>query len=193
MASIEINAEGQETIAQKTAPQTSDEPIIVPFKVVIDSREKNPYHFLGIKADADQGCRPLLIPNEVATIKTGDYSIRGFESIVAVERKSKDDLYKTIGQERDRFEDEHRRLQSMGVAAVVIEATWDDLLKNPPQGSRLNPKTIYRTALSWSVKYGIPWHCVPGRRLGEITTFRILEKFWEYRDRISIGGIGGAR
>ena len=46
--------------------------------IIIDSREQIPYEFEG---------------SQVGTLKSGDYSLDGFQDRVAVERKSKADLY----------------------------------------------------------------------------------------------------
>lgn len=111
-------------------------------------------------------------------LTTGDYSILGYEGRIAIERKSLEDLYGSLGQQRDRFEREHERMAKLEFAAVVIEASWKEILTRPPERSRLNPKTIHRTALSWLVRHGIAWLTVEDRRLAEITTFRLLDRWW---------------
>jgi ERCC4-type nuclease len=151
--------------------------------VVVDGREKAPYQFCGLRADANLRRRPLVVPWEWAYLETGDYSVKGHEGEVAVERKSLADLYTTLGQHRDRFEAEHERLSEMQFAAVVIEASWETILKHPPEFSKLQPKSVYRTALSWAVRYRVPWFAMPGRRAGEVTTFRLLERWWRAAKR----------
>lgn len=160
------------------------QPLQVPFTVVIDSRERAPYQFHGLHADADDNHRMLVIPTEWRYLKTGDYSIKGYESLVAVERKSLNDLYSTLGQHRERFENELQRLAMLEFAAVVVEASWDTIVNAPPEFSLLNPKCVFRTAVSWMVKYRVMWVAVEGRRAAEVTTFRLLEKWWKgYRER----------
>jgi ERCC4-type nuclease len=152
--------------------------------VVVDGREKSPYTFSGLQTDAKDGRLPLIVPTEWAYLKTGDYSIHGEESLVAVERKSLADLYSTLGQNRDRFEAEHERMAKMQFAAVVIEASWEEIVEHPPERSRLTPKSVYRTGIAFMERYGVPWLTMGGRRLAEITTFRILERFWrDLQDR----------
>lgn len=166
----------------------AERPLAIPFTVVIDTRESAPYSFAGLKADAKDHCRPLVIPAEFHGLPTGDYSIAGLESQVVIERKSLADLYSTLAAGRERFEREHERMAEIvtggGFAAVVIEASWSQILNHPPQPSRLNPKTVFRTWLSWSVRYRVQWMAVDGRRLGEVTTFRLLEKFWNERQSL---------
>lgn len=162
------------------APRTDKEnsPIVSPFTVTIDSREQAPYGFTGIIADAAQHGRPITVPIEFATLRSGDYSIAGMHDLVAVERKSLADLYSTLGQGRERFQREHERLAEFAFAAVVIEADWETILKHPPERSKLLPKTVHRTMVSWQIKYGVPWLAMNGRRLAELTTFQILSKFY---------------
>ena len=160
----------------------------VPFHVLVDAREKAPYLFAGLLADAAQKSCPLYVPCQWRTLATGDYSIDGLEHLVAIERKSLADLYSTLGQERERFAREHERMRAIvdagGYCAVVIEANWYQIALQPPAESRLNPKTVFRTALSWMQKYQVQWHAFGDRRFAEIATFRMLEKFWtHYQDQ----------
>lgn len=111
-------------------------------------------------------------------LKSGDYSLRGYEERVAIERKSLADLFSTFGQHRDRFQRELERLAELDFAALVVEADWPTIFRSPPERSRLNPKTIWRSCVSWSVRYRVPWFNLPDRRLAEVTTYRLLEKWW---------------
>jgi DNA excision repair protein ERCC-4 len=158
---------------------TSPSTITAPFTILVDGREKAPYRFTGLHSDSSTGRRELIVTTEWAHLKSGDYTIRGLESTIAVERKSLDDIFSTLGQNRERFEEEHRRLAEFRRAVVVIEASWWTITNLPPERSKLNPKTVFRTALSWHVRYGVPWIATEDRRLGEIYTYRFLEKCWK--------------
>ena len=146
--------------------------------VVCDTREQAPYAFADLLCDARDGGGPLTIPTVRGTLKSGDYSLVGFESRVACERKSLSDFYSTIGQGRDRFERELARLNEMEFAFVVIEATWEDVCTDPPPHTQLPPKTVFRSVLAWTVRYPrVRWLPAGPRRLAEVTTFRVLEKW----------------
>ncbi len=67
--------------------------------ITVDSREQHPYDFQGITAAG----RPVEVTTITAGLKSGDYSIAGYEDAVAVERKSLSDLYGTLTSGRDRF------------------------------------------------------------------------------------------
>lgn len=153
--------------------------VTVPFTILRDDREQSGFRFEGLTADAAKKNKPLIVPVEERRLPTGDYSIDGLESLVTIERKSLADLYGTLGGGRERFEAEHQRMAKLAFAAVVIEADWATILLSPPPMSELNPKTIFRTAISWSIRYGVHWLAMPDRAMAEKTTFHLLNKFWE--------------
>lgn len=153
------------------------------FVVAVDSREQLPYTFRQFKAGAAQQHKPLQISWEWGTLQQGDYSIIGHEHEITIERKSLSDLFNSCGQGRERFEREHERMAEMEKAAVVVEAEWSQIIRTPPEYTRLKPKCIVRTAMSWWIRYGVPWFTLPGRRAAEQFTFRLLEKFWNEKHR----------
>ena len=160
------------------ATKNEKEYVLAPFRILYDFREKAPYRFTGIQADACDNYLPMKIDAQKAVLKTGDYTVEGLESRVAIERKSLADLYGTLGQHRERFEREHQRLAAMDFAAVVVEADWYTILNAAPVFSSLSPKTVYRTILSWTMRFGVTWFLMGTRDLAEETTFRLLERFW---------------
>lgn len=146
--------------------------------VVVDTREQKPFDFLDLQCDAADGGGPLTVDTVRGTLASGDYSLAGFEQRVACERKSLEDAYGTIGQGRDRFERELARLNEMEFAAVVVEATWEELCIEPPPHTKLPGKIVFRSILAWSVRYPrVHWIPAGPRRLAEVTTFRLLERF----------------
>lgn len=158
-----------------------------PFTIVVDSREQRPWTFGAIRADARHSHRPIEVPWEWGTLKAGDYSIKGMETEVAIERKSLADLFGSVGAGHDRFRREHERLAAYNFAAVVVEGSWRDALFEPPGYSRIKPKVIFRTAMKWSIKYRVQWHLIGGRNpvesrcLAEQAGYRLLRCYWEIR------------
>ena len=134
--------------------------------VAIDTREQKPYRFAR---------------SEVRTLASGDYSIVGLEDRVAVERKTKQDAYSSLGQGRARFERELQRLSRFDYAAVVIETSLPDFLR-APAFSRMNPRAAARSMIAWSVKYRVCVFFAGDRRHGNALTQQLLEKFWKYRN-----------
>jgi ERCC4-type nuclease len=155
-----------------------------PFTVVIDTREQHPFSFDSITGDRG---RVVEVVTCRAGLKTGDYSIQGIEDLVAIERKSKTDLYGTVGRGRARFEREIERLATLDAAAVVIECDLASLLR-APERSRVSPSSVLNSLIAWSVRHRIPvWPC-PGRRFAEIVTYRLLRHFWAERERQRMEG-----
>jgi len=135
--------------------------------VAIDTREQRPYHFPH---------------SEVKTLVTGDYSILGLEDKIAIERKSKEDAYSSLGQGRVRFERELERLSQFDYAAIVIEASLPDFLQ-APVFSQMNPKSATASIIAWSVKYRVCIFFAGDRRHGNALTKQLLEKYWRYHSR----------
>lgn len=79
--------------------------------------------------DTREGCPldlgPLAV--EMATLTTGDYSVKGLQHVVAIERKSLDDFLACVGRERERFDREVMRLLAYPSRCLVIEATREEL------------------------------------------------------------------
>lgn len=168
---------------------TPDATAVAPFTVVIDTREQLPWDFAGIPADAHQGAGCVVVPAVVDTLGAGDYSVRGWETRVAVERKSAADLVGTIGQGRERFERELERLAVMDFATVVVEAELSELKLNPPPHSQLQFKTITRSVIAWQQRYTrVHWMFLPGRRAAMLWGYRVLERWVKEREKEGAAG-----
>lgn len=176
------------------------EPYTVPFTILIDSAESQPFTFQCLHGDADQQNRPLIVPTKFVSLgrypdSQGDYSLAGCTGRVAVERKSMEDAWSTVlGWETDyqterelpgrrqRFEKELENLAKLEAAMIVVEATFDDCLRLIPQWgtkpAKVNAKIFLRSVLAYMQDYKVPWLFCDGRRLAEVTAYRYLERFW---------------
>lgn len=133
--------------------------------VVIDTREQLPYEFS---------------PFVIGTLATGDYSLLGHEHRIAIERKTKADAYSTIGQGRERFVRELRRMAELEYAAIVVECSLVEFLSKPDYVRRLTPRAAIRSLISWSLRYGVHLHFAGDRAHAEALVMVILEKWWKY-------------
>jgi DNA excision repair protein ERCC-4 len=153
-----------------------------PVCVLVDTREQKFFTFRNISADGGKS-KPgtkLVVLTRTVSLTSGDYSLDGHADKIAVERKSKADLFGTVGQGRERFERELARLNEMTYAAVIVEAEWSEILTNPPDHSCLSPKSIYRSVIAWQQRFPrVHWWFCPGRDAAERTTFRVLERYWK--------------
>jgi ERCC4-type nuclease len=90
--------------------------------VLIDTREQAPFDFTAYNN--------WIAGQSVATLPTGDYTVLGMESVMALERKSLNDLVSTLMHNRERFIRACERLAELRYKAILIEATWEDV-KSP--------------------------------------------------------------
>jgi DNA excision repair protein ERCC-4 len=135
------------------------------FIIVIDSREQKKYDFPDVQTI-------------IKTLKSGDYSVLGLEDCIAIERKSLTDAYNTFGRGRTRFEKELERLSKLQFAAVIIETSMIEALRNPPERSGFSPKCFNRAWIAWSQRYGVHFIFADNRELAQHQTYVILERFW---------------
>ena len=91
---------------------------------------------------------------EVDGLTTGDYSVRGLEHIIAIERKSLPDLVACVGVERERFDREIMRLVAYPVRGLVIESTWEEIERGEWR-SKVKPNAVIGSLLGWAAS-GIP-------------------------------------
>ena len=180
----------------------SDLRVSVPFTVIIDTREQQPFCFDNITPDVSEtpaDIRQMILNEEceAADIKfavptkfetlgdmQGDYSVDGFAGRCNVERKSMDDAHGTIlayGDRQQRFETELENLAAMEAAAVVIECSFGRLISSAPSYGKKtrgeNKKILHRRVLSWQQRFRVPWFFCDNRPFAEVTTFRILQRF----------------
>lgn len=137
------------------------------FVVVIDTREQKPFKF------------PDDIRVSRKGLRTGDYSVEGYESKIAIERKSLVDLYGVIGHGRERFVRELERLAEFTHAAVVVEASWYEIIRRPPSRSEVSARAVIGSMEAWEQRYGVPFHAYGPRALAARLTLRKLERFWK--------------
>jgi len=145
------------------------------FIIQIDTNEQLPYTFHNIKP------KPKTINK---WMKTGDYGLVGYESEICIERKGGglSDLFLSVGKGRERFKREFERMQSFKYAALVIEANLGDIFLNPPEFSSMNPKSVFRTILSWSIRYNVHiWAC-PDRNFAEKLTYLLLKRYYDLKN-----------
>jgi ERCC4-type nuclease len=127
--------------------------------VIVDSREQLPFDLTPLRT-------------KVGTRATGDYGIEGMEPVIAIERKSLDDLLSCIGAERARFERELVRLLAYPVRCVVVEASWADLEAGQWR-SKVTPASAVGSVLSW-IAWGVPFILAGNRERAARYTARIL-------------------
>lgn len=116
------------------------------FKVICDSREQEGWQFPGM---------------EIRALKTGDYTIEGYENDFVIERKGTvKEFCQNLCQKR--FERELERLEGYAFPFIFLEFDFDKLLLFP-EGSgiprhiwpklKVNPKFLLKRLAELQMKY----------------------------------------
>lgn len=113
------------------------------YRIIVDTREQTPFVFKDF--DVEPG-----------TLPTGDYSIKGLEGLVSIERKSLPDLIACFGPGRERFERELHRLKAYRCRAVIIECDYSDIVSGNYR-SKMSPKAAVASIGAFSQRYQVPF------------------------------------
>lgn len=144
-------------------------------EIIIDTREKRPWTF----ARWPEGKIARL-----GTLKSGDYSLRGFQSGgIAIERKSFQDLFGSMTSGRERFYRELRRLGEFRLAALIVEEDEEFVLMGS-KWTGVNPAKMLRTLYAWCAAFGIQIHFCPGALAAEAKAYRLLMGWADSRDKV---------
>ena len=114
------------------------------FRIVIDTREQQPYG--------------LACATVRRKLDAGDYSVAGFETQIAVERKSLKDFVHTVIHDADRFREELDKLSRFHFACVVVEADLDAVLRGlrQPDLHMVTPAAVLGSALHIAIRHRVP-------------------------------------
>jgi ERCC4-type nuclease len=130
-----------DVVSEAPLPRLPADPQAQWLTALIDSREQ-------------QTVSLAPLPSEQASLPTGDYSIRGLEHVIAVERKSLPDLLAVCGRDRERFDREVQRLLAYPARCLVVEGSWADLLAGGWR-SELTPQQVIGSVTGWMAS-GLP-------------------------------------
>lgn len=137
-------------------------------KIIVDNREQSPFRFEDARYDG--------VVVQAGSLQTGDYSLAGLESRVAVERKSLADFIGSISTGRDRFERELTRARGLDAFMVVIESPFSDLVAGNYR-SRMESKAATQTVYSFMSRYRATFHFAQNRAWAEYATFHFLRHY----------------
>jgi len=127
--------------------------------IVIDTREQLPLDFRRSK---------LVEDVKYQTLKTGDYSILGYEDKIAIERKSANDIYGTLGKGHKRFKKELERALELDYFAILIERPYTEILNKDFDGAefikQMRGDIVIKILYTLKFKYGIDIIFCNGRK-----------------------------
>lgn len=93
------------------------------FKVIQDTRERQPWDFTW---------HPDCESQEIDTVKTGDYTLVGYEDKICIERKrSVGEIAINLGSKSGPFIKEFERMKGFRRAVIICEFTVDNILEFP--------------------------------------------------------------
>ena len=121
--------------------------------IICDTREQDTH--------CEEYFKDHKIPCVVRKLDTGDYSAQlgnlSFERDICIERKRNlDEICGNFAAERERFEREFLRAKAYGtkVHLIIENATWSDIFLGNYR-SKLSPKSLVGSLLSWMVRFNI--------------------------------------
>ena len=105
----------------------------IKYQVIRDTREQNGWDFT-----AGNSCEGTLVEG----LKTGDYSIKGYEHLLSIERKGCiAELASNLVE--DRFERELERMESFKYSFLILEFSRKSLLSGIVSSEILHKISIY--------------------------------------------------
>ena len=141
------------------------------FTIVTDSREQAPWSFDSSPLYSDTSVT-------VGKLESGDYSVKGLESVVAIERKALPDLIACLGRERPRFERELERSRGLEFFGVVVESDFQSVAKGQYR-SMLSPHSACQSICAWTARWGVNFFFAGSRAAGEYVAWSLLKQFVE--------------
>lgn len=148
--------------------------------VLQDTREPNPeidapaalfWPMVYVRARRGVPGHGAGLPLERVALETGDYSLPGLVDLVAIERKTLNDLIGTLfgtGEDsngnarpgQDRFRAQLDRMRAInargGYARIVVEASLTDVYEHRYRSQRVTPVSVVNMMNSIDVDYGVP-------------------------------------
>ena len=144
------------------------------FTIIRDTREKTGKGW-NFRASAD--CTKM----ERKKLDVGDYTIKGMEHIICIERKSIGDLWGTLGNHinYERFLREWDRAQNHKIKFLVIEGTLKDIDAGY-RWSQVKSEVIHAKLISLQVKHNV--HVIFADRTDKARAYvrRLLNKLFRY-------------
>lgn len=148
---------------------------------IIDTREKLPYTFA-----ESAYCGKSI----VKTLKTGDYSLVGFEDSLFIDRKGALlEFSKNICEKR--FVRELERTKDFQWKFIICEFDYNEILMFPynqalpthiKNSIRISPNFILKKIVEYTINYNINFILAGNRQLANRLCFSIMKEVYERRN-----------
>ena len=141
--------------------------------ILIDTREQQSPLF---------GRYPKGMTVSCQTLKLGDYSLRGMEHLIAVERKQISDLINYCTVDRVATKLKMQKLSKLEWAGLLIEARESEIYR-PYQFSDVSPGAIRQSLVSFSVRYKVHVYIGDTEKCRMWLLDRLI-KFWKIKKEL---------
>lgn len=139
---------------------------------IADTREKYPLDLA-----------PLNVVRKC--LKTGDYSVLGYESSITVELKELDDFVQCCTTSRERFERELERMLAYPYRAIVIKSTWG-AIERQEYRSEIVPQAVIGSAMGFAMNANVSIIMAEDHKKAGLLVARLL---WVSANRCHWAGI----
>ncbi len=143
-------------------------------EIVIDTREQRPYTFSRFGN--------WISGTVLRALDTGDYSIAGMEHLVRIERKTLNDLVRSLMADRARFLREMERLAEFPHKVLLVEASLSEV-KSPytfHTEIKAHPNGVAGSIAAIAARHGISVWFGDSRDLAEEMVASYLSKLHAY-------------
>jgi len=140
--------------------------------ILVDTREQTPLRF------------SAAVSTQRATLPTGDYSLVGHTDSVAIERKSLPDLVQCVSRERERFLECCERLRGYQLRALVVEASFDDVLAHAYRSQTL-PQSVIGTTIALHVDFALPTIWAGNAENAARIVEKMLTRVWQKGQKVA--------
>ena len=129
---------------------------------------------------------------EIAKLDVGDYTVKGLEDVLMIERKTLGDLWNTLGGpvSYKRFLREMERAKNHKIKYLIIEATLAEVdagyfwyvRGRGKQKSKVSSANIHAKLISLQIKHNV--HVIFAGRIDKARSYvrRIMDKVFRYRE-----------
>jgi len=148
--------------------------------IITDTREQKPLKFMKTGFIKDVVTEKLDV---------GDYSIKGLQHKIAIERKSPIDLFGTLGKGHERFKRELERAKDHEFFAIVIEASFMAVQNKffpMSHKSQMQGPVILKQLMTITHRYGVHvYFCNNAVEAGALTRMLLQSYYKIHRGELS--------
>lgn len=148
------------------------------FIIVKDTREQTPWEFNFEHTVAE----------EIGTIKTGDYTVKGLEDKICIERKGCiEEFANNLGREYARFKKELIRMDEFPHSFIICEFPLKDLIEYPfhshnvrlQQTSKISGKYLLKVILEMQLDHNVKIIFCGNRFYATKTALSLMKRIYE--------------